>query len=124
NIAPLRLPRHCRSVVKMQNVAPFSATALNLEADRRGKLRLLALRYLTRAALRRADGVIYISRSSQDAVGIRSRRSEVIYDGLTSEAGAVPIEQARAAAEARFGLRTRFVLSVADLYPYKNLSVL
>lgn len=110
NLAPLRLPARCRSVVKVQNVAPFDPVGLALERGVRRKARLRALRRLTAAALRWADAAIFISAACRDQVRPRPERSEVIYDGLTPVV-APPAER-------------RSILSVADFYPHKNLEAL
>lgn len=110
NVAPLRLPARCRSVVKVQNVAPFDPAGIALERGLRRKARLRALRRLTAASLRRADAAIFISAASRDRIRPRAERSEVIYDGLTP-VPAPPAER-------------RSILCVADMYPHKNLEVL
>ena len=110
NLAPLRLPARRRSVVKVQNVAPFDPSGNALERGIRRKARLRTLRRLTSAALSRADAAIFISAASREQVKHRPDRSEVIYDGLTP----VPTPPARRIS----------ILCVADFYPHKNLEVL
>jgi glycosyltransferase involved in cell wall biosynthesis len=123
NLAPIRLPKQYRSVVKVQNIAPFSSVALRLERGAKRRARLRALRLLTLASLRRADAAIFISRASAALLAGKTRRAEVIYDGLTEPAGERP-EDARDMVARRFGITPPFVLCVADFYPHKNIQAL
>ncbi len=121
NVAPLRLPGRCRSVVKVQNIAPFSEVAMALEPGARGRTRLRALRWLTLRSLARADAAIFISAASAALLGDRVRRHEVIYDGLTRAGVMEGDDPHPCPLPKREGA---IVLCVADFYPYKNIETL
>jgi glycosyltransferase involved in cell wall biosynthesis len=53
-----------------------------------------------------------------------TRQPVVIHDGLTRDREDLSRDQAAAEVERRHGISGRFVLCVADLYPYKNLEAL
>ncbi len=122
NFAPLRLPPGIRSVIKVQNIAPFSNVALHLERGAKRKARLRLLRHLTVASLKHADAAIFISEASRALAGRHTRHPVVIYDGLTAAGPAAARDGSEVAS--RYGIKSPFVLCVADWYPHKNLETL
>jgi glycosyltransferase involved in cell wall biosynthesis len=76
------------------------------------------------ALLRRADGLIAISRSTRNdavrALGLKPEKIAVIYPGIAAaffEATPPAVEAVRA----RYGLRRPFILSVGTIEPRKNI---
>jgi glycosyltransferase involved in cell wall biosynthesis len=119
NVVPYaaRIP----TVAVFQNAAPFcdSVTFRSTRGLRWVQFRLLGR--LIRMTARRATRVIFISAFFRDLFvtrfGFPGERGAVIHRAALSRAGAAPDR----ALEERLGIRGRYMLSVSNVNPYKNL---
>lgn len=123
NIAPLRLPSGLRSVVVVQNMAPF----LPFHHYRlwRNQVRFRLLRRLTLASLRRASRVISVGGHTlkvlRQHVPLPPDKCAVVHLGRGKGFAPMPREAATARVAAEFGLGRNYVLYVSHIYEYKNM---
>ena len=110
----------CRVLLLIENANPFSSVPLDRAWKER--LRLRALRALGWLSAKRATRVRFLSENSREIVGrmlgLRHGTTVVIPHGATLPAAA------EGQTRESLGLPARFVLTVCDIYPYKNLHTL
>ena len=121
NLATFASP--CPQVLMVQNVAPFDDDVIRRSAPRT-RLRLQALRGLGIASAKAVSRVVFISDYARALLlpifGIPASRAARVHLGRDL---AFSPEAAGRAPElrARYGLPERYLLSVGQFYPYKNI---
>jgi glycosyltransferase involved in cell wall biosynthesis len=104
-------------VLMAHSVNPYSA--LPIRWSRYVRLRLAALRWLGRLSARRARLVVFVSETAARVMaprmGVPPSHVRVVPSGWSAPAGA--------ADPARLEVPKRFILTVGDLQPHKNLEV-
>ena len=123
-IAPIILPRGCKRVNMIQNMAPFSDELLKLYPISKRKLRFLILRRLYPLFAARSDANIFISRDGletlQNFIELDSGKSKVIYHGRDKLFKPVPADIAADLVRTQYGIDGNFILYVSNLARYKK----
>jgi glycosyltransferase involved in cell wall biosynthesis len=123
-IALLILPRGCKRVNMIQNMAPFSDELLKSYPISMRKLRFLTLRKLYPFFAAGADANIFISRDGletlQSFMRLESGKSKVIYHGRNELFKPVPDDIAVGFARTQYGIDGNFILYVSNIARYKK----
>jgi len=111
--APVGVP--CPVVASFQNLNLF--TDLEIDYPRAQRLRLAALRRVSRLTARTCDAIHFVSESSArvigERVGVPERRRIVVSHGIDAR-------RWRPTREERARRADGYILSVSSVYPYKN----
>lgn len=109
-------------VVVMQNMAVFNDEFIKHEKIHQ-KIRLYLLRILTIISMKRANGVVFISKTAQDYIckkyGIKYEKTSVIYHGKDKRFNRKPNEDGQTDLIKRVVLG-KYILYVSNIYRYKN----
>ena len=123
-IAPLILPRACKRVNMIQNMAPFSDELLRSYPIGRRKLRFLILRKLYPFFAARSDANIFISldglETLQNFMRLESEKSKVIYHGRSKLFKPIPADIAADFVRIQYGVDGDFILYVSNIARYKK----
>ncbi len=123
-IAPIFLPRGCKRVNMVQNMAPFSDELLKSYPISKRKLRFLILRKLYPFFAARSDANIFISldglKTLQNFMELESGKSKVIYHGRDKLFKPVPGDIAADFVRVQYGIDGDFILYVSNIARYKK----
>lgn len=108
----------CKILLLIENANPYSL--LNIQWTPSEKARNSALRFLGRLSAKRANRIRFLSENSREIISrllkIPMEKTTVIYHGATLNRGAVHDEKIR--------LPEKYILSVSNIGPHKNIHTL
>lgn len=117
-----------KTVLMIQNIAPFFENIIINEVSYYNKNRLRMLAILIKISSRNADIVIFPSRYSQELLvnifNISEKKTVVIYHGKDKSFRPIADKITRNQIREKMGIKNNFIFCVAHIYRYKNLKEL